>query len=241
MKQLYRHIEQNTAFHQAMRRHFGDITASEIAVAIGASARSSPWALKEEKAGHKEEVPKEVVHSAFTQRLFDYGHEMEPKIADALHRQFGKIDKVGFVWKRDVPSGVIITASPDRIISPYTNTGRCLLEIKASAPVEDPPEGELVATLKSHDVPQILAQMFVTDYKNCYYARHNGWDKIYVYRCPFDPDLWAIIEKHVIRFVAQCEDNTLPKRLPRGTRQEWRKALEDYCSKCPLVGVYSLQ
>lgn len=228
----------------AVRRYFGDLSASDVATAIGASSRS-PKALDREKRGILAKPPVEEVKSAFTQRLFEHGHRMEPLIAQAVAPIFveGSVHATG-IWQKEIGGRHILTASPDRFALEKGTGRKVLIECKASAPItEDDLGGEEpeAATLKTHDVPQVLAQMYCTGLGICYYARHNGYDSVAVYRCEWDEALWKKMEAMASTFLTLFERNAVPARLQVGIKARWKEEIDSYIKRrTTFVGAFPL-
>jgi hypothetical protein len=233
--QPFSHVEQNTTLWMAVRRYFGDLSASDLAAVIGAHPHRSPVSVAREKRGYQQKEPVEEVKSQYLQRLLEHGHRMEPLIAGAVAHLFveGSVHATG-IWQREIAGHHIVTASPDRFAQEKGTGKKVLIECKASAPLtEDDLAGEEAeeATLKFYDVPQLLAQMYCTASDTCYYARHNGHDSISVYRCAWDPVLWRKMEAMARTFMDLFERNQVPARLQAGIKSQWKAELEAYMAR----------
>jgi hypothetical protein len=213
-------------------RKLADVSASGACALIGGHPNKSRGAYWDERRG----VAKPP--NDYQRNMMDNGHRAEPLIADALQRQYFsrlnmKLRTTG-CYRRLTPSGrTLVMSSPDRLVE-TADGALTLLEIKASQP-RCPEEAEEEPSIKPYDVPQILAQMWTTGIDCCYYARHNGVNKIAIYYCEFDMMLWQAIADTIDESKQRYMNGTWqrPPRLPAGVRDKWQSAFMEYIEhKC---------
>lgn len=230
--QPFRHMTQNTALNQALRKHFADVSASDVARAIGGHPHQTPYGLYEERRLGRAKEP-----SSVGKRMMEHGQLMEPLILEAVARLFfpGTVNPRGMFVKVQLTERYFLTATPDaRAFVDNFRTG-CVIECKAACP-GSPDSVEDVAKLVDYHVPQLLCQMYCTGYNTAYYCRHNGRDSIAVYRCAFDGTFWRTIQGHVEKFLTQCRSDSVPQRRTNGTIRMWRQAYSEYiAAHCTLV------